>query len=252
MSRLSSFIFSFLLFSCLVLSLLLCSSFSVSLSLSPCGVWCVRLCCGTLKKTRKNRMWIPTRICVSIPNVLVYAAISTRTCVSTCVRGAGTHGDVFECAHGGVLDGHTEGFFNVSHYNTTTQDTTHNTGHNTRHNTTREHNNTTTHHHKWHTQHNTTQHHTTHIYRVFCLCSHSFSFFFCGYIFSGINSAQVFCGRVSTSSGHQMRINGHSSSPIPLVDASRTGTVLWRNTETHTQHATHRDTETQRQRQKPK
>ena len=45
---------------------------------------------------------------------------TTRTCVSTCGRGAGTHGD--------VLNLHTVGFTNVSHHThrtlTTTRDTT--------------------------------------------------------------------------------------------------------------------------------
>ena len=36
----------------------------------------------------------------------VYAG-TTRTCVETCARGAGTHGDVFERTHGDVLNPHT-------------------------------------------------------------------------------------------------------------------------------------------------
>ena len=54
---------------------------------------CVSVCCGTLKKREKNRVWIQTRLRVSIQNVPVYAG-TTRTCVETCARGAGTHGDV--------------------------------------------------------------------------------------------------------------------------------------------------------------
>ena len=34
---------------------------------------------------------------------------------TTCGRVAGTHGDVFECTHGGVLDGHTEGREGLGH-----------------------------------------------------------------------------------------------------------------------------------------
>ena len=48
-----------------------------------------------------------------------------RTCVQTCARGAGTHGDVFERTHGDVLSGHTE-FRSVSH---TTTHNTHTTPH---------------------------------------------------------------------------------------------------------------------------
>ena len=48
-------------------------------------------------------MWIPTRFRVSIQYVLVDAG-TTRTCVSTCARGAGTHGY--------VLNVHTEAFLN--------------------------------------------------------------------------------------------------------------------------------------------
>ena len=43
-----------------------------------------------------------------VQNVPVYAG-TTRTCVETCARGAGTHGDVFERSHGDVLNPHTEG-----------------------------------------------------------------------------------------------------------------------------------------------
>ena len=47
-------------------------------------------------------MWIPTRIRVSIQNVLVYEG-TTRTCVSTCAGGAGTRGYVLN-VHGGVFE----------------------------------------------------------------------------------------------------------------------------------------------------
>ena len=43
-----------------------------------------------------------------IQNVPVYAG-TTRTCVSTCARGAGTHGDVLNLHTEGVLYIHTEG-----------------------------------------------------------------------------------------------------------------------------------------------
>ena len=50
------------------------------------GVCLVCVCSRVLRhagKTRKNRMWIPTRLRVSIPNVLVYAG-TTRTCWFSC------------------------------------------------------------------------------------------------------------------------------------------------------------------------
>ena len=69
---------------------------------------CVFVCCGTLKKCgKKTRVWIQKRLRVYIPNFSVYAG-TTRTCVSTCVRGADTHGNVFERTHRDVVDGHTE------------------------------------------------------------------------------------------------------------------------------------------------
>ena len=52
---------------------------------------------------------------------------TTRTCVSTCGRGAGTHGD--------VLNLHTVGFSNVSHH---TPHTHHNTRNNNNNNTRRQ------------------------------------------------------------------------------------------------------------------
>ena len=66
---------------------------------------------------------------------------TTRTCVETCARGAGTHGD--------VLSGHTE-FRSVSHTNTHTHILTHTT-----------HTQDTREASQQHTQHNTTQHITT-------------------------------------------------------------------------------------------
>ena len=103
------------------LSVSLSLSLSVSVSVWCCVLWCcvvcvvvvvvlllvvvcvrvcVCVCCGTLKKREKTRAWIQKRLRVCIQNVPVYAN-TTRTCVSTCARGAGTHGD--------VLNLHTEG-----------------------------------------------------------------------------------------------------------------------------------------------
>ena len=143
-SSLSCLVLSCTVFSCLVLSLFLClclslvsvSVLSLSLSLSLClrvmlcvvlcgvcrcgrgvvwwswCVWCVCscvcvcVCCGTLKKTWKNPCVGSRTSRVYIQNVPVYAG-TTRTCVSTCARGAGTHGDVLNATHGGVLNVHT-------------------------------------------------------------------------------------------------------------------------------------------------
>ena len=134
-----SVFFSFIL-SCLVLSSLSSSllslslsSFSVSFSLSiflsfslsPCTcdvcccvymwclcgvcvclcVWCGVVCavwCGTLK-TPVCRLKTPPCVHSKRP---VYAG-NTRTCVETCTRGAGTHGD--------VLNVHTESVFKSTH-----------------------------------------------------------------------------------------------------------------------------------------
>ena len=105
---------SFIL-TCFVLSL---SSFSVSVSVCWwCGVCrcrrrvlcvrvCVCACCGTLKNVKKNRVWIQKRLRVCIQNVPVYAG-TTRTCVSTRARGAGTHGDVLNLHTESVLSLHT-------------------------------------------------------------------------------------------------------------------------------------------------
>ena len=68
-----------------------------------CVSVCVFVCCGTLKKREKKKknvcVWIQKRLRVCIHSVPVYAG-TTRTCVSTRARGAGTHGD--------VSNGHTE------------------------------------------------------------------------------------------------------------------------------------------------
>ena len=114
----------------LSLSVSLCLSLSVSLSV--CRSLCLRvmLCvvsCGVcrcgrgvvggrgvclvcvlwhVEKTWKNRIWLQKRLRVYIQNVPVYAG-TTRTCVETCARGAGTHGDVLNRTHGDVLNPHT-------------------------------------------------------------------------------------------------------------------------------------------------
>ena len=100
---------------CLRVMLSLCLSLSLSLRVMLwvvlCGVvslwsWCcwwswsvfVCVCCGTLKKRGKTRVWIQKRLRVYIQNVPV-CTCTTRTCVETCARGAGTHGDVLN-VHG--------------------------------------------------------------------------------------------------------------------------------------------------------
>ena len=100
-----------LLFSCLVSPLSSSRFFSVSLSLSlsvPVSVWCcvlwcvvcvvvvvvlllVVVCVCVCVAARWKKTWKKNRVCIQ--NVPVYAG-TTRTCVSTCARGAGTHGDV--------------------------------------------------------------------------------------------------------------------------------------------------------------
>ena len=118
---------SSLFLSCLSVSLFLCLSLSLSLSFSPspCDVVCCVLCgvcrCGRgvvvgrgvclcvlrhAEKREKNRVWIQKRLRVCIQNVTVYAR-TTRTCVSTCARGTGTHGDVLNLHTEGVLYIHT-------------------------------------------------------------------------------------------------------------------------------------------------
>ena len=51
------------------------------------------LWCGMLKKRGKSRIGLQKRLRVYIQNVPVYAR-TTRICVETCARGAGTHGDL--------------------------------------------------------------------------------------------------------------------------------------------------------------
>ena len=72
----------------LSLSLFLCLSVVVGR-----GV-CLCVCCGTLEKREK-------------PVCGFKNAATTRTCVSTCARGAGTHGDVLNLHTEGVLYVHT-------------------------------------------------------------------------------------------------------------------------------------------------
>ena len=70
-----------------------------------CGVCGVVVWCETLKKTRVSTQ---TRPHMYVQNVPVYAG-TTRTCVETCARGAGTHWDVFNVHMGTCLSGHTGG-----------------------------------------------------------------------------------------------------------------------------------------------
>ena len=125
-----SFIFSFIL-SCLIFSFVFSSLslHSLSLSLSPCDVVCVSVCCVLLVcvvgvccvwvwvfvcgcwlctwswwsvrcGTLRNPVCpLTKRLHVYVRNVTVCTG-TTRTCVSTCARGARTHGD--------VLNVHTE------------------------------------------------------------------------------------------------------------------------------------------------
>ena len=128
LSPLSSFLafLSCLFFSCLVLSLSLSLSLSFSLCLRVmlcvvlCGVcrwwswccwwsWCVfgvRVARHT-ETTWKNLIWLLERLRVYIQNVSVFAG-TTCTCVETCARGAGTHGEVLS-VHTGRFWIHTRG-----------------------------------------------------------------------------------------------------------------------------------------------
>ena len=62
---------------------------------------CVFVCCGTLKKTWKNRIWLQKRLRVSIQNVSVctfnvpVSTGTTRTRVETCVRVVPAHTGTF-------------------------------------------------------------------------------------------------------------------------------------------------------------
>ena len=113
---LSCLVFSFLVFSLLFLSCLvslslslsvsLCFSLSLSVSvflclslcLSPCGV----VCCGVVWCVWCPRVYVQKRLRVYVQNVPVCTG-TTPACVTTCGRGAGTHGD--------VLNLHTEVFW---------------------------------------------------------------------------------------------------------------------------------------------
>ena len=81
-----------------------CVWLSVCVVFVWCGVvWCGVVCgawCGTLKTPCVDTK----RLHVYIRNVPMYAG-NTHTCFSTCVRGAGIHGD--------VLNLHTEAFLNL-------------------------------------------------------------------------------------------------------------------------------------------
>ena len=58
------------------------------------------------EKREKPVCGFKKRLRVCIQHVPVYAG-TTRTCVSTCARGAGTHGDVLNLHTEGVLYKHT-------------------------------------------------------------------------------------------------------------------------------------------------
>ena len=69
-------------------------SLCVSLSLSVVCVWLGGVCvCRVVWHAEKPPYVDSTRLRVYIQYVSVYAG-NTRTCISTCARGASTHGDV--------------------------------------------------------------------------------------------------------------------------------------------------------------
>ena len=91
-----------------------------------CCSTCSKITSIPMKNTRLTTTLPLTRAPrVYIQNVPVNAG-TTRTCVSTCVRGASMHGDVIECTHGDVFSvtHHTTPH---AHHTTRTQDTTHKT-----------------------------------------------------------------------------------------------------------------------------
>ena len=75
-----------------------------------CVCVCVFVCCGTLKKCGKTRIWFQKRLRVKIQNVPVCTG-TTRTCRNTCARGARINGDVLNVhtgtfwTHGGEGQG---------------------------------------------------------------------------------------------------------------------------------------------------
>ena len=127
---LSSF-FVFSLSLCLCLPVMLCCVVCVLLvvvCVFGVRVWVLR----RAEKNGKTRMWIPTRLCVYVQNVSVCTG-TTRTCVSACTRGAGTHGDVLN-AHTGAFWMDTRRSFSAPHHTThTAHQTPHQTQHETQH-----------------------------------------------------------------------------------------------------------------------
>ena len=118
---------------------------TVLVCLVVCVLWCV--CVVVVVCPIKTHVCpSKTSPCVPFKNVPVYAG-TTRTCVSTCARGARTRGD--------VLNAHTE-VFSVKHI-TTQHNTPHRTAHTTRHDTHDTTRHDTTQHNTHTTQHNTTQ-----------------------------------------------------------------------------------------------
>ena len=100
----TSFFFSFIM-SCLVFFSFVSSSLSVSCLLSLCDVVCVSVCCVLLCVSLcvvwhdENVPCVDSRTPPCVHSKRPMYAGNTRTCVSTCARGAGTHRE-FECTHG--------------------------------------------------------------------------------------------------------------------------------------------------------
>ena len=103
----SSLLLHLLLSYCLVPSVFF---LSLCLSVSLClrVMLCVMLCCVVCRCGRGVCVWC---VCVLLHAEKTWKNPS-RTCVSTCARGANTHGGRFECTYGGVfffLNPHTGG-----------------------------------------------------------------------------------------------------------------------------------------------
>ena len=110
-----------------------------------CCVWCVRACvCVCWERREGTVCTFKTPLRVSI-QIVPACTDTTRTHVSTCARGARTHGDILNRDTEGVLNLHTE-VFSVPHSTTPHHHTTAPPHHDTR----TEHN----------TRHHNTQHHT--------------------------------------------------------------------------------------------
>ena len=100
-----------LLFRLLLSHFLFLLSFPLSLSLFLRVMLCVILCCVVRRCVLCcvcGVVWHAENLRVCIQNVTVYAG-NTRTCFSTCARGARIHGDVLNLHTEGVLYIHTGG-----------------------------------------------------------------------------------------------------------------------------------------------